>query len=160
MENFNWFKFLFGQIFLDWVFVVCYMLFVSALTNFFFDKKIKFGTIFLCHILLALLMPWFIFFSAALIEIVFGVSNFDYIITSILTFEHYLDVFEINLILYTCLASIIYLYFYSNRLNQITVQKTELSRQLVDLNMKVLKSQLQPHFLFNSLNSIFIDLGS
>jgi sensor histidine kinase YesM len=46
---------------------------------------------------------------------------------------------------------------YQARLRQIQYQeklKTEFAQQLADMEMKVLKAQMNPHFIFNSLNSI------
>jgi two-component system LytT family sensor kinase len=55
---------------------------------------------------------------------------------------------------YTLLASIYYLYVYSYNNKQKRLRETELLDQLRNAQLNALKSQINPHFLFNSLNSI------
>ncbi|MBW1297647.1 sensor histidine kinase [Aquimarina litoralis] len=55
---------------------------------------------------------------------------------------------------YVGFVSIIYSYYYINRTIKIEIQKAQLSEQLINIKMEALKSQLNPHFLFNTLNSI------
>ncbi|WP_282085841.1 sensor histidine kinase [Aquimarina algiphila] len=55
---------------------------------------------------------------------------------------------------YVGFVSIIYSYYYINRSTKMELQKAYLSQQLLTMKMEALKSQLNPHFLFNTLNSI------
>jgi two-component system, LytTR family, sensor kinase len=55
---------------------------------------------------------------------------------------------------YTLLASIYYLYVYSENNKQKRSREAELLDQLKNAQLTALKSQINPHFLFNSLNSI------
>ncbi len=55
---------------------------------------------------------------------------------------------------YFLLASIYYLYFYSQNNKQKRLREAELLDQLRNAQLIALKSQINPHFLFNSLNSI------
>ncbi|WP_103068490.1 sensor histidine kinase [Aquimarina sediminis] len=55
---------------------------------------------------------------------------------------------------YVGFVSIIYSYYYINRNAKTEIQKALLSEQLTNIKMEALKSQLNPHFLFNTLNSI------
>ena len=61
---------------------------------------------------------------------------------------------NLNFLGYVGFVSIIYSYYYINKTTQIGLQKAQLSEQLINVKMEVLKSQLNPHFLFNTLNSI------
>tara|TARA_R110002050_G_scaffold30680_4_gene78485 strand:- start:152 stop:943 length:792 start_codon:yes stop_codon:yes gene_type:complete len=91
---------------------------------------------------------------AAIIQLLIGNVDMTFVKENILTWEHYIDFFDVNLVVYLFMASIIYIYFYIQKMNEIEIQKTSLKSQLIDTKMKILKSQLQPHFLFNTLNSI------
>lgn len=62
-------------------------------------------------------------------------------------------IFE-GLLFYTLLASIYYLYVYSQNNRQKLLKEAELHDQLRSAQLNALKSQINPHFLFNSLNSI------
>ena len=62
-------------------------------------------------------------------------------------------IFE-GFLFYTLLASIYYLYIYSQNNKQKRSRETELLDQLRNAQLNALKSQINPHFLFNSLNSI------
>jgi two-component system LytT family sensor kinase len=62
-------------------------------------------------------------------------------------------IFE-GFLFYTLLSSIYYLYIYSQNNKQKRSRETELLDQLRNAQLSALKSQINPHFLFNSLNSI------
>lgn len=62
-------------------------------------------------------------------------------------------IFE-GLLFYILLASIYYLYVYSQNNRQKLLKEAELHDQLRSAQLNALKSQINPHFLFNSLNSI------
>ena len=61
---------------------------------------------------------------------------------------------NLNFLGYVGFVMIIYAYHYIHKTAKIEVQKARLSQQLQHVKMKALKSQLNPHFLFNTLNSI------
>jgi two-component system LytT family sensor kinase len=62
-------------------------------------------------------------------------------------------IFE-GLLFYSLVASIYYLYIYSQNNKEKLLKETELLDQLRNAQLNALKSQINPHFLFNSLNSI------
>lgn len=62
-------------------------------------------------------------------------------------------IFE-SLLFYTLLASIYYLFVYSQNNRQKLLKEAELHDQSRSAQLNALKSQINPHFLFNSLNSI------
>ncbi len=55
---------------------------------------------------------------------------------------------------YVGFVAIIYSYYYINRSTKMELQKAQLSEQLITAKMETLKSQLNPHFLFNTLHCI------
>lgn len=60
----------------------------------------------------------------------------------------------LNFLAYGGFVSIIYAYYYVQKISSSEIQKAELAKQLQIVKMQALKSQLNPHFLFNTLNSI------
>lgn len=61
---------------------------------------------------------------------------------------------NLNFLAYVGFVTIIYSYYYIQKAARIETQKAKLSQQLQNVKMQALKSQLNPHFLFNTLNSI------
>lgn len=55
---------------------------------------------------------------------------------------------------YVGFITIIYAYYYVQKIRNQEEQKAQLSQQLQHVKMQALKSQLNPHFLFNTLNNI------
>ncbi|MBG6130571.1 sensor histidine kinase YesM [Aquimarina sp. EL_43] len=79
----------------------------------------------------------------------------------------YTDVIDIKLILlrlayssnfnffvYFTLITILYAYYYFKKQKDQEIKESNLKTQLLDSKIKILQSQLQPHFLFNALNDI------
>ncbi|TDN81601.1 histidine kinase [Salegentibacter sp. 24] len=63
-------------------------------------------------------------------------------------------VIDLNFLIYFAMIFIIYTYYYLKQVKESEKQKMQLESQLINTRMKMLSSQLQPHFLFNTLNSI------
>ena len=150
----DWFSFIFSSFFADWFLITFYMIIISIITKRMFSKNLKFKYIFMIHICLALFMTWFIFCTAAFTQLLIGNVDINFVFDKMLTLQHYINFFNVNLIIYFFMASVIYVYFYIEKLNKIEVQRSSLQKQLLNTKMDILKAQLQPHFLFNTLNSI------
>lgn len=60
----------------------------------------------------------------------------------------------LNFLAYGGFVTIIYAYYYVQKISKSEIQKAQLAEQLQTMKMQSLKSQLNPHFLFNTLNSI------
>lgn len=61
---------------------------------------------------------------------------------------------DTNYLIYFVMLFIIYAYYYLEQIKSSEEQKRILQNQLLHTKIKLLSSQLQPHFLFNTLNSI------
>jgi two-component system, LytTR family, sensor kinase len=68
--------------------------------------------------------------------------------------EEFYDQVFINTFSYVAIAAAGYAVVYSRALAQDRVRSAELERQLAQAQLEVLTRRLQPHFLFNALNSI------
>jgi len=68
--------------------------------------------------------------------------------------QHIIWVFGSGVIFYVLLTMINYLIIYYNNYQQKIIQEVELKSDLKEAELKSLKYQINPHFIFNSLNSI------
>lgn len=62
--------------------------------------------------------------------------------------------FDKLFLLYLCTAIITYAYYYVQRDRDNRINRSKMENQLLEARLKMLQSQLHPHFLFNTLNSI------
>lgn len=56
--------------------------------------------------------------------------------------------------IYLLIVAVTYTYYYVRRDNEHQLQRSQLETNVLQARMKMLRSQLHPHFLFNTLNSI------
>ncbi|WP_170180979.1 sensor histidine kinase [Hyunsoonleella aestuarii] len=59
-----------------------------------------------------------------------------------------------NFLVYFAMLGVIYSYSYFKNMGEFKEQESSLKSQLVETKMSLLKSQLDPHFIFNTLNGI------
>ena len=127
--------------------MVVFYLFYLVLVPFFLYKK-KLTEFFLFSLIIVLLMPFFgytiLFFSRALFD---G------------TFHNFYRDYSINMHMsgfYPVLTAAVFGSFFSVIINWFTTmnQKAEIDKQKLSIELDLLKSKLNPHFLFNSLNNI------
>lgn len=61
---------------------------------------------------------------------------------------------DYNFFLYFCAIGIVYGYYFFQKQKNAEVKESQLKTQLLDAKINALQTQLQPHFLFNTLNDI------
>nr|WP_321235706.1 histidine kinase [uncultured Psychroserpens sp.] len=134
----------------EFIGVVIYMSIASILVNYTIQKKKSWKLSTLLHILIALTLPvftWMIYF-------IITEWKFNSLKLTEFFIDRYIRVVDYYLILYFLLLGLIYVYFYVKRIQISKIQNAKLKEQLSNTRLKFLQSQMHPHFLFNTLNSI------
>lgn len=136
-----------------WPIGMLFVILIVKTTKRFLLQKISWPRIISIHLLFALLISfiWYISFIYVHKLIVPDASD---------SFRYFdrMYWFLINLdklfLLYLITVSITYTYFYVQRDNENKIRQSQIEAQLLQTRLKMLQSQLHPHFLFNTLNSI------
>lgn len=140
---------------IDWVVIVCYMSFIAISTRRLLNKKYSWVRIISLHTVLSIFIGLIIRFVFDLFGILSGhINPDDYQLEESL--RRFMYVIDVNFLIYFAMVFIIYIYYYIKQVKEAEEQKILLENQLVNTRMKMLFSQLQPHFLFNTLNSISV----
>lgn len=83
--------------------------------------------------------------------------------TALSVWLHHLDInrFGLELLIYVGVVGVLGLVQFQIRVQQDTLKASELQRQLSAAQLQALQSQMEPHFLFNTLNAVtsLVDLG-
>ncbi|MCF4101414.1 histidine kinase [Gillisia sp. M10.2A] len=139
--------------FIDWVVVVAYMTFIAVSTKRLIIRKVPWKKIFFLHLTLSIFIGVIIRLLISLISILKGEMSFNEfdVRENINGFMYVLD---LNFLIYFAMIFIIYVYYYVGQVREAEEKRGLLEAQLLNTRMKMLTSQLQPHFLFNTLNSI------
>lgn len=140
---------------LDWFIVIAFMTFIAISTRRLLEKNYSWIKIFILHIIFSL----FIGFVIRLVFDLHGIlsGNFameEYSLRS--SIDRLVLVMDFNFLIYFAMVFIVYTYYYLKQVKLAEKQRNQLESQLVNTRMKMLSSQLQPHFLFNTLNSIAV----
>ncbi len=154
-ENFEWSYFLVHNLLMDYVVVVSYMTLIAISTKRFLNRNYSWVKIISIHTIFSLLIGL----------VIRLIGEFISILTGRLTWNNYdlgetiyafMAVIELNFLIYFAMVFIIYTYYYLKQVKEAEKRHSKLETQLVNTRMKMLSSQLQPHFLFNTLNSIAV----
>ena len=138
---------------IDWLVVIGYMSLIAMSTKRLIIKKVSWRKIFFLHLFLSLTIGLVIRVMVNFQNLITGVSNiWDMSIMENL--NNFMYVLDVNFLIYFAMVFIIYTYYYVNEVKEEEERRGKLETQLVNTRMKMLTSQLQPHFLFNTLNSI------
>ncbi len=150
-----WYDFLVYNILIDWFTVVFYMTIIAISTKSFLHKNYSWEKIISIHVLFSILIGLIIRLIFDLFGILTGrFAIEDYSIRE--SFTRFMGVIDLNFLIYFAMTFIIYTYYYVRQVKEAEHQRAQLETQLVNTRMKMLSSQLQPHFLFNTLNSISV----
>ncbi len=153
--HFIWSEFLINNLLFDYIIVVSYMTLIAISTKRFLNKNYSWVKIISIHTLFSILIGLIIRFIFDFYSILVGridIANFD-LRKSINAFIYVID---LNFLIYFAMVFIIYTYYYLKQVKEAEKRHSKLESQLVNTRMKMLSSQLQPHFLFNTLNSIAV----
>lgn len=154
----NWYEVIVLNILFDWIIVVTYMTIIAISTRRLLQKNYSWVKIICLHTLFSILI-------GLVIRIVFDIQG---ILAGHIKFEEYslkgsvdrmILVLDLNFLIYFAMIFIIYTYYYLIQVKEAQSKSALLETQLVNTRMKMLSSQLQPHFLFNTLNSISVLVG-
>ncbi len=151
----SWLDILLYTILIDWFVVVTYMTFIAISTKRLLNKNYSWVRIISIHTLFSLLIGLIIRIIFDLFGIIFGyIEPAEYEVSE--SMSRFMSVIDLNFLIYFAMVFIIYTYYYLKQVKETEKQKNLLETQLVNTRMKMLSSQLQPHFLFNTLNSISV----
>jgi len=142
-------------VFVDWIVVIVFMAFISYLTKLMFEKWGASGwkKIIWVHVFFSFFIGYVIFFVTAVITFLIGKASFAEA-SRYISFNHFVAVVEVNFLIYFAMIGIINVYYYIKKVRNIEVQKAQVETHLANAKLNMLKAQLHPHFIFNTLNSI------
>jgi sensor histidine kinase YesM len=153
-DHYSWNTLIFRVHGEDYVVMLLYICFIAIMSKLMIEKKTKLIYTISFHFFFAFFIGPYIYISTSLFDMLLlgepysDFTNFDFFLMK------FIAVSDINLTVYVTFVIVIYLYYYFNRLQKAELQKAELQIQLSNTKLSFLKSQLHPHFLFNTLNSI------
>ncbi|MCG9972135.1 sensor histidine kinase [Christiangramia crocea] len=154
-DYFSWTDFLVHNLLFDYIIVVSYMTLIAISTKRFLNKNYSWVKIISIHTIFSILIGLIIRLIFDFYSIIAGrvsLADFD-LRKSINAFVYVID---LNFLIYFAMVFIIYTYYYLKQVKEAEKRHSKLESQLVNTRMKMLSSQLQPHFLFNTLNSIAV----
>lgn len=150
-----WMDIFLSTILIDWLVVVTYMTFIAISTKRLLNKNYSWVRIISIHTILSILIGLIIRIIFDLFGIITGyIDPAQYEVRE--SISRFMAVIDLNFLIYFAMVFIIYTYYYLKQVKETEKQKNLLETQLVNTRMKMLSSQLQPHFLFNTLNSISV----
>lgn len=138
--------------FIDWAFVLLFMCSVSLLTKYLLLKRVAWTKIIPLHIVLSIIQSYMVGFIPPMI-MDYSMINADFAFLDKVTHTFFFNV-TTNILLYSSMTLIIYAYFYLQQIKDQEIRNKVLENSLIKFKLKTLESQLNPHFLFNTLNSI------
>ncbi|NVK53297.1 MAG: histidine kinase [Flavobacteriaceae bacterium] len=152
-KDITWLDFFIEYFVVDYIAVMVFALFVLITTRYMIYKKLSLKLILLIHFSLSIFIGFFIYSGTKILLILIGkqsisqINFLDYL-------NHIIQDLDVNFLVYLTMVLIIYSYYYVKRIKKIQLEKSTIKEQLANTKLSLLKSNLQPHFLFNTLNSI------
>ena len=142
-------------VFIDWIVVIVFMAFISYVTKLMFEKWGAEGwkKIIWVHLFFSFFIGYVIFFVTAVISFLIGETSISEA-SRYMSFNHFVAVVEVNFLIYFAMIGIVNVYYYIKKVRNIEIQKAQIETHLANANLNMLKAQLHPHFIFNTLNSI------
>ena len=153
IDKLSWYDLVVYNVGFDWISVIVFMIIVSMLTKYMFEKNYSLRRTILVHLIFSFFINYFVFLFAASLTFLFGNGTFNGIFEN-LSLTHFFIVVEVNFLIYFSMLGIILTYYFIEKANKIALQKANLQASLSQAKLNYLIAQINPHFIFNTLNSI------
>ena len=123
------------------------------------NKAVIFWSI-LIHVFMSLILTFYSQFGQIVLSSWFFNENSELSIKHI--YERGVFGIDYNFFIYFSVITVVYAYYFFQKQKDSQIKESQLKAQLLDSKITALQSQLQPHFLFNTLNDIssLIDISS
>ncbi len=157
LENVSWKEITLDVLIGNLIIVPPIIIIILVITKMMINKNYKWKYIIVAHFFFSLLFGFLIYLFGNIYLTITGDAVFD-----VFDAEGIINIIydsNLHFLGYVGFVSIIYSYYYIDRSTKMELQKAQLSKQLTNIKMEALKSQLNPHFLFNTLNSISALIG-
>lgn len=148
----DWWSVIFGPILCNLIIMPPIIVLILFATKRMIDLGLSWLSSLGLHFVFALLYGFLVIFFNTIYN--YFVYNDTLELFSRVGFVNVLYGSTLNFLGYVGFVTIIYSYYYFQRISKSEIQKVRLSQQLQNAKIQALKSQLNPHFLFNTLNSI------
>lgn len=149
----SWQEVLFDNIIANFFVMPPTIILIIVITKYLLDRNYHWRYVLFIHFILSFLYIVVIYAFFYAFQVVTHKRSFE----SLNLEGFFLDVVSssnLHFLGYVGFVAIIYSYYYINKNVKIELQKTQLSQQLTNVKLEMLKAQLNPHFLFNTLHSI------
>ena len=150
----SWLDLVVHNIFIDWIVVIIFMSLAAYMTKKMFENNITWKVILAIHLFLSFFIGYLIFFISILIVYLFDNDFGIGLVIKNMSLDHFISLALMNFLVYFSMIGIATVYYYIKKVKNIELQKSKLQSQLATTKLNVLKSQIHPHFMFNTLNSI------
>ena len=121
-SNKTW-SFMFFEIYLiDYLLVIFFMSFVLIITKYIVQKQWQWTKVVLIHLILSILLGLFIFFGIVSIQYLIGTDSAQVFGLKTVIY-YYMNVIDLNFLIYFSLAGIIHTYYYFTKFNEKEVQE-------------------------------------
>ncbi len=155
-ERFNdstWTYMFFGVYFTDYLLVVLFMSIVLLITKYMVSKNWSWTRMILVHAIMSILLGVFIFSGLFTIQKILGLHQIQSVDFKTLFF-YYFNVVDLNFLIYFSIVGIAHTYYFINQLKEAEAAKNREKLKLIGIKLNTLQAQINPHFFFNTLNSI------
>lgn len=151
--NNTWTYMFFGVYFIDYVLVVLFMSIVLLITKYMVSKNWSWTRMILVHAIMSILLGVFIFSGLFTVQKALGLHEIESVDLKTLFF-YYFNVIDLNFLIYFSIVGIAHTYYFIHQLKEVEAAKNREKLKLMGVKLNTLQAQINPHFFFNTLNSI------
>jgi two-component system, LytTR family, sensor kinase len=155
-ERFNdstWTYMFFGVYFTDYLLVVFFMSIVLLITKYMVIRNWAWGNMIVVHAVMSILLGIFIFTGLLTIQKLLGLHQIQSVDFKTLLY-YYFNVIDLNFLIYFSIVGIAHTYYFINQLKEAEAAQNREKLKMIGVQLNTLQTQINPHFFFNTLNSI------